>query len=129
VSDAGEILYTSGGSLAELQRGPNGNWTPVPNGFFAGFTFGRSFSLASSRDGISATEQTGPDTRNIADEILASSRECPADFNDDGAVNSQDFFDFITAFFGQSPRADFNDNGSLNSQDFFDFLSAFFARC
>jgi len=52
---------------------------------------------------------------------------CPADFNGSGGVNSQDFFDFIAAFFAGD--ADFNHNGSTTSQDFFDFMAAFFAGC
>jgi hypothetical protein len=54
---------------------------------------------------------------------------CPADFNGDDTVNSQDFFDFLVAFFALLPSADFNDDGTVNSQDFFDFLVAFFAGC
>jgi hypothetical protein len=54
---------------------------------------------------------------------------CRADFNADGVANSQDFFDYLTAFFEQSPAADFNRDGTVNSQDFFDFLTAFFAGC
>jgi hypothetical protein len=54
---------------------------------------------------------------------------CRADFNNDHALNSQDFFDFLQAFFTADPRADFNSDGPVNSQDFFDFLTAFFAGC
>jgi hypothetical protein len=54
---------------------------------------------------------------------------CPADFNADGAANSQDFFDFLDAFFNSLPMADFNADTFVNSQDFFDFLATFFAGC
>lgn len=54
-------------------------------------------------------------------------RSCLADFNASGAVNSQDLFDFLTAFF--AGNADVNRDGSVNSQDFFDFLALFFAGC
>jgi hypothetical protein len=52
---------------------------------------------------------------------------CPCDWNQDTQLNSQDFFDFLSAFF--SDNADFNEDGQTNSQDFFDFLSCFFAGC
>jgi len=54
---------------------------------------------------------------------------CTADFNDDTFVNSQDVFDFLSAFFPLQPSADINHDGFINSQDFFDFIAAFFAGC
>ncbi|MBC7771175.1 MAG: hypothetical protein H7210_01640 [Pyrinomonadaceae bacterium] len=54
---------------------------------------------------------------------------CAADFNCDGAANSQDFFDFLAEFFLSTARSDFNADGTSNSQDFFDFVSAFFGGC
>jgi hypothetical protein len=54
---------------------------------------------------------------------------CPADFDADGVVNSQDFFTYLTAFFNQDAAADFNSSGSIDSQDFFDFLAAFLVGC
>jgi hypothetical protein len=61
--------------------------------------------------------------------INATQRPCAADFNNDGAANSQDFFDYLTAFFALAPNADFNNDAIVNSQDFFDFLTAFFVGC
>lgn len=52
---------------------------------------------------------------------------CASNWNADCAVNSQDFFDYLTDFFNGD--ADFNMSGETNSQDFFDFLTAFFAGC
>ena len=54
---------------------------------------------------------------------------CRGDFNADGSLNSQDFFDFLNGFFALDAGADFNADGAINSQDFFDFLAAFFAGC
>lgn len=52
---------------------------------------------------------------------------CGCDWNADNLLNSQDFFDFLTEFFGDG--ADYNADGVNNSQDFFDFLTCFFGGC
>ncbi|MCC6322243.1 MAG: hypothetical protein IT438_12505 [Phycisphaerales bacterium] len=54
---------------------------------------------------------------------------CPADFNASGAVSVQDIFDFLSAYFLNSPSADFNHSGGVSVQDIFDFLSAYFTPC
>jgi hypothetical protein len=58
-------------------------------------------------------------------------RGCPCDFNADGVLNSQDYFDFLTCFFGggcpAGQDADYNNDTLVNSQDYFDFLVCFFA--
>lgn len=61
------------------------------------------------------------------DDRIYIEASCRADWNKDGVVNSQDFFDFLSAFF--ILRADFNFDGYTNSQDFFDYLVVFFAGC
>jgi hypothetical protein len=54
---------------------------------------------------------------------------CAADFNGDGLANSQDYFDFLGAFFASASESDFNGDGAVDSQDYFDFLVAFFSGC
>jgi hypothetical protein len=54
---------------------------------------------------------------------------CEIDFNADGAINSQDFFDFLVLFFAADPLADFDHTGTVNSQDFFAYLDALFTGC
>jgi hypothetical protein len=72
----------------------------------------------------------GTDTLdNLNGETWVLGAPCPADFDHSGAVNSQDFFDFLTAFFALDPAADFNHSGTVDSQDYADFLTAFFAGC
>ncbi len=61
---------------------------------------------------------------------------CPADLSPppdgDSAVNTNDFFQFLTYYQAQSPAADFSPpggDGSINTNDFFAFLAAYQAGC
>ncbi|WKZ56080.1 MAG: GC-type dockerin domain-anchored protein [Bdellovibrionota bacterium] len=47
-----------------------------------------------------------------------------ADLNGDRVLDSNDHLEFLRRFFGGQPDADFNQDGRINSQDYFDFLSA-----
>jgi hypothetical protein len=54
---------------------------------------------------------------------------CPADFNQDHVVDTQDIFDMINAWFAGDPRADFNQSGGTSTADLLDFIAAWLAGC
>jgi hypothetical protein len=54
---------------------------------------------------------------------------CPADFNGSGRLESEDYFDYLGAFFDGLASADYNGDGAVGSQDFYAFLTDFFAGC
>jgi hypothetical protein len=60
---------------------------------------------------------------------LAITASCPADFNLSGQVGVQDIFDYLAAYFANSPEADFNRAGGVSVQDIFDYLAAYFQPC
>ncbi|MBC7773563.1 MAG: hypothetical protein H7210_13795 [Pyrinomonadaceae bacterium] len=102
------------------------SWTPIAladNAAFALLPYNDELIIAGALHSVDDVS-----VRGIA-RLSCTNPACPADFNADGAVNSTDFFDFLTAFFKQAPIADFNHDTFINSQDFFEFLAAFFAGC
>ena len=54
---------------------------------------------------------------------------CPADLNDDGALDFFDVSAFLTAYNAMDPVADFNSDGMFNFFDVSAFLSTFNAGC
>jgi hypothetical protein len=60
--------------------------------------------------------------------IFGGGADCPADWNDDGSVNSSDISAFLSAWLGSLQNgdliADFNDDGHINSADIAAFLVA-----
>ncbi len=104
------------------------DWFTIDSG--GDTSFGGTFSLAGTLGQFDAGAPISGGGFELAGGFwVIMHRRCLADFNDDAGVNSQDFFDFLTAFFGDDRRADVNDDAVINSQDFFDFLTAFFAGC
>lgn len=71
-----------------------------------------------------------PIPAGVANVMVRCSLLCACNVNRDGFLNSQDFFDFVSCFFGGGcpvgQTADYNLDGVSNSQDFFDFLVCFF---
>ncbi|MFN7020736.1 MAG: GC-type dockerin domain-anchored protein [Phycisphaerales bacterium] len=61
--------------------------------------------------------------------IPLAPRPCPADFNGSGGLSVQDIFDFLTAYFGDDPRADVNGSGGVSVQDILDYLDLYFTGC
>lgn len=69
----------------------------------------------------------GPQAYHEAIKYFDGRISCPANWNGDSQLTSQDFFDFTGDFFGGN--ADYNDDAVTTSQDFFDFIGDFLAGC
>lgn len=108
---------------------------PVPNGGrFGGVTTPNltinnvQLSDAGSYDCVVRNACT-PAPGGIVTEPIQLDVYCTADFNHDRTVNSQDLFDFLTAFFNGDLGANINHDCCVNSQDFFDFVAHFLSNC
>ncbi len=87
--------------------------------------YGTSGLGSRTRGGSNSLSQPG---RPMAVRIVGS-LGCPADFNDDGFVNGDDYDAFATLFDSADPGADFNHDGFVNGDDYDAFASAFDAGC
>jgi len=66
--------------------------------------------------------------------VSGTDQGCPADLNDDGTVDANDFFDYLDLFSSGDPAADLtgpdgDPDGVLDADDFFEFLNLFAAGC
>jgi PKD repeat protein len=97
---------------------------PIPGATTRTFTIASVASTDAGAYDVVVTNTCGTTTSNSATLTIVA---CACDWNTSGSLDSQDFFDFLTAFF--SNNADFNHSGATDSQDFFDFLACFFGGC
>jgi hypothetical protein len=65
--------------------------------------------------------------RTLAEHLTPES--CAADFNGDGAVNTQDVLAFLNAWAAGDGRADFNGDGVISTLDVLAFLNAWSGGC
>ena len=79
------------------------------------------------------TADTGPSTAPVVDagvfEFQPTVAPCPADINNDGALDFFDVSAFLIAFGNQDPIADFQPDASFDFFDVSAFLAAFGAGC
>ncbi len=68
------------------------------------------------------------DVRITGFSCAPSTVACPADFNGDGLVSTQDLFDYLNVWFAGDAQADRNGDG-VDVQDVFAMLNAWFTGC
>jgi hypothetical protein len=104
-------------------------WSVLARG--GGTSAGGTYSLSGTvgQPGTDSAGVSGGQFSLIGGFWHGASPPCRADFNGNGHVTVQDIFDFLAAWFANSPRADFNHSGTVSVQDIFDFLAAWFAGC
>lgn len=70
-----------------------------------------------------------PLVNDSAEDTINSVVDCPADFNNDGTVDTLDVLAFLNAWASHSSGADFNEDGVVNTLDVLAFLNAWVPGC
>ncbi len=134
-SETGSIVYING-RVVDIQRDPN--LTP---GYLAASAInvtGTRFRINAGRDFPGARFFTGAmDELALYNRVLspAEIREraalisCPADFDNSGFVDTDDFTAFVVAFEAGTDNADFDGSGFVDTDDYDAFVGAFEAGC
>jgi hypothetical protein len=127
-TDFGVNIEAGTGNLSGMAWGENIGWINFAGGSIAGGDASAAKYDAAARRfrGFAWGENVGWINLDDSEHFVGVFR-CGCDWNGDNILNSQDFFDFLNAFFGNG--ADYNADGVTNSQDFFDFLVCFFSGC
>jgi len=113
----------------------SGVWAAVSDGptasgsFVSGSTSAALTVAGVTRSDAGAYRCVVSNTCGSATSDAAVLLDCRGYFNCNGFVDSADFFQFVAAYFENTPNADFNMDSVVNSQDFFDFLAVFFTPC
>jgi hypothetical protein len=108
---------------------PTGTFTDEAGGGGSNHTLTMSTATPGPLSGTLTIISNDPDhpSYTVVLSGVVTGAPCPCDWNHNGALGSQDFFDFLSDYF--AGNADFNSDGTTNSQDFFDFVGCFFAGC
>ncbi len=107
-------------------NGPTANGSVVTGATATTFTIADIQLADAGRHACRVTDVCG--NTNISGSAIITVL-CAGDFNLSGTVSVQDIFDFLAAYFANSPSADVNNSGMVSVQDIFDFLVLYFGPC
>jgi hypothetical protein len=68
-------------------------------------------------------------TEHVLGPLIILGAACPADFNADGTLNTQDVLAFLNAWAAGDPEGDFNHDGTVNTLDVLAYLNAWTEGC
>jgi hypothetical protein len=117
---------------AILWRGTADSWEELPlpadfDGFLTGSDAYGVWSDATTLYIVGSAFSYPPERHAVL--LWSRPLGCPADFNGDGDVNTEDVIAFLNAWNHGDPRTDSNGDGHIDSQDVIAFLNGWNAGC